>query len=422
MRDIHNEHTAHMLEKTEKMLQYHKSLDEANTIGKEKANYDALMESAFRSNGAAIKHQKEAIAEHARRVSYKDHFLTEALTVLVSDLVEESLLLNTEEYAKMNPNYKDEIIKTVKTCLENADINTDITNENTVAILEAVNANMPQATQYLTEEDEQAFVREVVMSDNKVKSALENLSRDVKARVANIVSNDQEMLAKEQKAIDAINNRELKVAGEVAPVSVQVPDQEPVVQESLRLVPELKVNGIVETLALNEAMDMVEVEKPVNTTLAIANAIKFVTCLEAIDSTGLADVGKDMYAKIRDDASKKASEKEPVKEIEDKKESDIKSKLSKIIDGTIPEGLAKTNHTFIPFAQWKANRGESANEMKVDEVGAAEAAVVGDYKDIHGKVYTEAALYEYFEKQGFHDLDEYQLEELADSWNFKKIH
>jgi hypothetical protein len=56
--------------------------------------------------------------------------------------------------------------------------------------------------------------------------------------------------------------------------------------------------GVLESLALNEALDMVKAGKPYNGDLALANAILHLTVLEAFNATGLIPISELDYARM----------------------------------------------------------------------------------------------------------------------------
>ena len=56
--------------------------------------------------------------------------------------------------------------------------------------------------------------------------------------------------------------------------------------------------GVLETLALNEALDMVKEGKEYNGDLAIANALMYITILETMNATGLLKLSKYDYQQL----------------------------------------------------------------------------------------------------------------------------
>ena len=205
-----------MLENKNKQLKE----EEAAKIDNERK---AIIESAYTSIGSYIHNQRVKKQASERAMSYQDEFTTKALTEALCTVVENALLLNTEEYAKLNPNYKTEIKDTIKAFLESDSINEDIQNKHILAICEEIRKNTPPASLYLTEEQEFEITNNTIMSNDNVERSLDALSRDVRTRVANIVAKDQEELAARQDDIDYANEKEAEVApvGTVEPAPVE---------------------------------------------------------------------------------------------------------------------------------------------------------------------------------------------------------
>ena len=153
---------------------------------------DLMTESAYIGIGSSIHNKRIKTQTAERAINYAEHFATVALTEALSECAERALLLNTEEYAKLNPNYKDEIKATIRNFLENADINEHVNTAVANALFEAIKSEMPPAELYLTEEDEQEIVSSHIMNKETIERNLDALRRDVSARVANIVTKDQE--------------------------------------------------------------------------------------------------------------------------------------------------------------------------------------------------------------------------------------
>ncbi len=451
-----------MLENKNKQLKE----EEAAKIDNERK---AIIESAYTSIGSYIHNQRVKKQASERAMSYQDEFTTKALTEALCTVVENALLLNTEEYAKLNPNYKTEIKDTIKAFLESDSINEDIQNKHILAICEEIRKNTPPASLYLTEEQEFEITNNTIMSNDNVERSLDALSRDVRTRVANIVAKDQEELAARQDDIDYANEKEAEVAPvapvEPAPVEeapLADPEQAPTeaapqpapapIMESKK--PTLKIGknqtkrGIVETLTINEANKMLAEGKEYNPTLALANTIKYLTILEALDSADIVSIGTDGYNRI---LSASGVNMNPVSKVnipgsnivdtpfatlpknkeaedtavpttvnipsEDKKESDIRSKIASIINNTVPSefSIGTKNNVYQPFKSW------SAEKKDVDPVFDIPSTVTEQmYKTCYGEILTESQVREKFEKEGF-DLDYVDFDTLCYDWQITKI-
>ncbi len=257
-----------------------------------------------------------------------------------------------------------------------------------------------------------------------------------------------------------------------APVQQQAPIEEPLpnecaaeqpVQEAFRFVKTQKKQGIVETLAINEAAKMMSNGIQYNSEHALANAIRYITILETLDASGVVEIGKEGYnrilAKSGVDMSPKSRIDLPGSNIVDKpvatvetpavqpgfgfgdkptelgklpadseKDVKIKSEISDIVKSAFPAGYEYTSvdsRVFKPFADWKKDHPDSFGSMAdIPENREVNEDLHGKWTNsqpnMKGKVFTEESLRAYFETQGFYDLTEDAFESLWRSWNFKK--
>ncbi len=472
MRSKIDQKDARILFQNADMLKEHdaKIAEEANASLKK--DNELMTESAYIGIGSSIHNKRVKTQAAERALNYAEHFATVALTEALSECVEKALLLNTDEYAKLNPNYKDEIKATVRNFLESADINENVNTKVMTSLFEAIKSETPPADLYLTEEEEQEIVSSHIMNNATIERNLEALKRDVCSRVANIVTKDQEALKSQEDDLSFADEKELTAAPMVPVQPEPLPGEEefadpdaipegekgqpeelpaaPVQQESLKIVKENTKRGIVETLAINEANRMLSEGLEYNKTLALANAIKYITILETLDASGIVSIGQQGYnrilsasgvnlnpvprvnmpgAAITDQPLATVPEAKPVeqpKEVElpneSPKESDIRSKISDIVRSSMPSELAavEDEKVFEPFAKWKQENANKFGKPLVDipEKGLNEN-LRGKYTDRTGtKVYTEAQLREYFENQGF-DLNYVDFDGLCESWHFK---
>jgi hypothetical protein len=348
---------------------YDKSLRDSEAAKQAKIQEEVLNNARF-SQGSIYARNKNRVKSMQETITYRDRAVKAVLTEYMVRLVENSLLLDTDEYAKLNPNYKAELKETVKSFVEKADLNTDINNKPVLDILEHISKSIPDIKTgiYMEAEDIVASVQK--LTPGEVDEKLQELSGDVKERVANLVSKEQGEVNKIQSDIDAIvqvaedakaegsvqgevpaeevsvepTEEELAAAGEM-PVEGEegLVDEMPVEGEE-ELVDEMPVEGeedeyldyqqsddqykpkttvnidpsgavqikimenkfyrevprkgILEGFALNEAIDMVKDGKPYNGELALANALTYITVIEAFNATSLLNITEQDYKRI----------------------------------------------------------------------------------------------------------------------------
>lgn len=451
------------------MLNKHNNGILEEQINQEKKDKDMIMESAYSSIGSYIYNKRVKEQDNERRFNYANHFTELALTEALSECVEKALLLNTDEYAKLNPVYKEEIHNTVSNFLTSSSINEEINNEFVNVLFEAIKEEMPPADLYLTEEQEREIVVTKIMPKETINNSIDSLIGDVRARVANIVSKDQEALAAEQKDMEYIENKELEAAPlapvepepyvddvvadpemeqnepiEPAPMAQEQPVMESFNNKRLTIVKEQQKKGIFECLALNEATQMIAEGKEYDKTLALANAIKYITVLETLDASGVVTIGQNGYNRIlsasgvnMNPVSKvdipganivdtpvttDAVDASPVKidlPNESPKEVELRNKISDIVKTSIPceFTLGCENKIFEPFEKWKAESKTFGSKLADIPVVHERAEVM--YKGIKGDILTESQLRAKFEREGF-DLDYVDFDDLARDWHYIK--
>jgi hypothetical protein len=455
----------------------------------------ALMESAYATAGLAARNSRLHTEERVRRLGYPEHFTQLALSEALGYACDKALLLDADEYAKLEPDYKNKMRSTIRSFLENGDINVDPKAKVTQDLLVEIGKCMPDAKQFLKEDDEKEIVNDKVISNPVINRELDALAGDIRRRVANRIQQDQVALAVQQDDIENAKDKEAQAAPLVpapipdattgldpmadAPVadpdsiqptdvpSADVPAEQPapVKTESLNIAREKRTRGVLDTLALNEGMDMVKNGQAYNADHALANAIRYVTCLEALDSSELVFIGTPGYNRIlskygasmnpgsRTDIPFADVKSDPIGTVPavaskdgtpddlaahddlmnslpatDDAEKSTRSELSDIIKSAFPKGMMVQTDSglFKPYSEWES---EHHIAKPVDVKAAADSQPVvqesvedltGKYTDIHGKAYTEDELYEYFETQGFYGLNENDFDDLWHSWGFKK--
>ena len=374
-----------------KMIQEGFKSATAEADAKEAAINEAALSGARFGYASTLKRSQDRVRALQEEIRYTNDASLIAMTEMVSQIVEKGLLLDEEEYTKLNPNYKTEIRETVKELLENGDLKTT-KNPDMLEIMEYVSHKLPGVKdgKYLTEDEISAlFSKDTPVS---IEKAINSLSGNVSSKVATLVEKEQKRVSKVEKDLEKVapapdenvpaddatpvegdpNDPNAVQPEDGAPVEGQdempVEDgteqsepavdengnpiegadvQEPAVDENgnpiedpnaqaggaptrqIHIAPdgttnismpngELALNqdgsmdislmesfvhetprtGIVESLAVNEAMNMLEKGEAYNADKAIANAILYITITEALGETGLMTVNEQTYADI----------------------------------------------------------------------------------------------------------------------------
>lgn len=175
------------------------------------------------------KNRRESLREE---IEYTKKSTLIGMTEMVSQVVEESLLFDTDQYAVKNPEYKEEIREIVSGLLENGNINEKIDNEETLQLVEHVAHTLPNVKdgKNLTEDEISKYIAANTPED--IDASIKALSRNVSGRVASLME-------KEQKKAKKIEEEVAKAKGE--PVEEEVVEQEEMPVEEQMPAPEENV-------------------------------------------------------------------------------------------------------------------------------------------------------------------------------------
>ena len=170
-------------------------------------------------------------------------------------------------------------------------------------------------------------------ADKKIEKAIDKLSDDVQENVAKIVSDEQkkkkslqnELEKKEEEKEEVIEDEDDEPKDEDIEDEIEDEDSEDKNDEdekedtsrktSIKISPDGKVdivsttneslliteipkNGLLETLAVNEGLKMIQEGKEYNGDLALANALTEITVLEAFGSMGLIDFNENKVKEL----------------------------------------------------------------------------------------------------------------------------
>ena len=374
---------------TFKEYQERKRLEEQAALDSQKTSMEKSL---------ALQSQKyERIREHERAAKkamlYEDTVNVIGLTEMLTRVVEQSLLLDLDEYKRLNENYHGFIKSTINDFLIKADINENIDNENTLGLYECVQAHKPakEVGVYLTEAEIQDQYDDLPYEVGE--DYIEALSGDIMDRVATMVDADKKVAGEIDGNLNAIAN----------------------VNESVMLRNEEDQKTVLEVLALNEATDMVRNGKEYNADLALANAITYVTILETLDASGLVKIGKEGYRNILEAAGAKATPKnvnmkKPVV-LTENQETEVKRNVYQYTSR-----VEEARHAgFKSFSDWKKEK------IQLTENVCMESHKDKDCKYEKGGVrYTRKEVEEYLTKQGF-DLMVDDFDNIAHSMGFRHI-
>lgn len=237
----------------EYLAQYNQQLKEeadAKAASKENSALSAAR-FAYASTYARSKNRINSLQES---ITYENTASITGMTEMVSEVVENALLLDEEEFAQLNPEYKEEIRDRVRGFLENAEINKNIKNRDTLALMEYVYKNLPDVKtgKYLTEDDISRLMK--MQKPVEIEESIKNLSGDVSSRVAELVESEQKRIKDTNKKLE---DAKVETNEEVAQEPVETPVEEddtvvetpegeiavePVVKKQIQMLPDGTIN------------------------------------------------------------------------------------------------------------------------------------------------------------------------------------
>lgn len=333
----------------------------------EQASRDKVMTEQAELIYAKKNRERTKLQESTKRMEYDEKVTLIGLTEALTEVVKESLLLDLNEYAKINPNYEEFIRSNIKSFLENAEINENITNQYTLTLIENMNALKPSLENgiclteaELIENFQQKPEKEDLdkldafgrPSYNQCDAAIDGLSCNVMDRVAELIDNEREAV---QQVDDQLNAM-------VTPMGVN--------ESSQLLVRNVKPQKtVLEVLSINEANEMIKNGQEYNPDLALANAITYITVLEALDASGLVSFGKEGYRAIMEAAGEYKREKRiapqshPINIVEKADEEAIKERVA-MIESQVSEARLSG---FKSFSDWKKEKNCSIISTTLNE-------------------------------------------------------
>jgi len=356
---------------------------------------DAAMYSvAYNSYGAKNDRVRQKEKVLTEKVTYEEKANIAGLTNVLTETVKRSLLLDLDEYKAINENYENFIKETVQSFLEKADLNREITNENTIKLMEFVEENKPS-------QEVGIYLNEAELYDEFGNKTYEEIDNEINALAGDVMDNVAKLIDDQREASQEVNDNLNAITS---------------MDESAR--PLLFRNdtqkSVLEVLALNEAKEMVQNGKPYNGDLALANAITYITVLETLDATGFVTVGKEGYRKLLEASGelvtplRKVASKAPVMTVT---ETEDLTNKTKDLEAKINE--ARTVG-FVDFKSWK----QSKDAYTIHEEVKPETKY--DYIDRKGNKMLKEDVRTKLSNEGF-DFEIDDFETIASVMGYRKI-
>lgn len=358
---------------------------------------DVLLEAAGYSYVKKAARMREKSRQFKTLVEYEDNAATVGLTNALVQLVEKSLLLDAEEYKKLNEGYEDFIKETIKSFLKGDNLNESIENEHTKNIMANVMQNIPNKEVGVCLTEAQMYDIFGSKTNDSIKQDIHALSGDIMERVANVVENSRVQCQSVNDNLNAIHTESVK------PLAIRN---------------EIQQRTILEALAINEAKEMLEEGKEYDSDLALANAITYITILETLDATGLVTIGTEGYNRILEMSGVRQT---PTKRIattpSELNETEV---IRNVRDYT--SRATKESSTFKSFADWKKERQSKSGALLENSFNEESTIKKLDYTDRNGNQKTTNEVYVALLREGYDEISirAYGLEKIASLRGYKK--
>ena len=184
---------------------------------KEAKLHEEMLKNAGFTQNSIYSRNKARVKALQEKIAYQDNSVKSVLSSYLVSLVEKALVLDVESYEKMLPNYREVIHETVVEMLGKVNSTNTISDKRVRTLMEHIVSSLPSADTgiYMTEESIIKNVRD--KSSAEINSIIDSLSGDVRARVVNIIEEEQAEAAKINDELDNIT-KDVKPKEEVETV------------------------------------------------------------------------------------------------------------------------------------------------------------------------------------------------------------
>ena len=322
-----------MRDKREEALRKWNERNTQSVIQEEKK---PITESTNPKINVKLQKQQEINKKMARR-----NYLTEesinALTTVLSILVESSLLVDMDDFEKVNPTIHEDIKQSVRTFVDKAGLKTDLKNPNTATLINMIAETVNSDTNLRSEEIERQILKKI--NDENVAKALDELQYDIVDKVSQIIQSDVDRIKEIRSEIDKVTentfNSEVELdeyENDLYDVGYEEYDETEDIQEAAtrlekenytfstvgglrfdkvnnpnnqtttlksKVLKEYYCNGLLEALAVKEGMLLIESGQEYSADVALGKAITYLTILETFNATNLIEMTPKDYDNLK---------------------------------------------------------------------------------------------------------------------------
>jgi len=339
---------AQIQENAAKFVEAYREKEAQQTLLQEQEKKDIAMSGARFGYASSYARSKNRINSLNESLKYQENASVIAMTEMISKVVKNGLLLDEAELTKIYPEYDKDIHEVVSGFLKEGCINEDITNRDTLAIMEYVAKILPSVREgkSLTEDDISNFVSANIVPD--MDNKLNRLGSDVQDSVATLLEKEEKQTKEMTKEIPTNKKKEEKEKAAKKAAEAAVPVEEEA--------PQLDVDGIVSDIMAGKA-SVDEIEDSLKS--GEINAEEYNEIMGALDANGFNDEPVETEKQIKKQIQmapdgtlsvniyeavdeSKADSKEAVEEIVDSWKDIEKMKDEEILNTTLTESRVGT--------------------------------------------------------------------------------
>lgn len=356
----------------------------------------------YRSVVAPINKEREYKEKMSRLYNYNENASVIGMTEAVYRLVEASLLLDKDMYKSLREDYDVFVKSTIKDFLTKSELNESaITNEHTKNIMEFVTSITPDRETGINLTESEMYDEFGNKTWDAVENDIQSLSTDIMDNVARVIDNSASACQDIDDNLNAIK-----------------------MQESTGLIRNAGNNttNILEALALNEAKEMVESGKTYNKDLALANAVAYLTILEALNTTGLVSIGADGYKKIINLSNANRPALNNTRIVSTPSELQEAKQQVRNFKTFLCEGSTTQSSNIKSWAEWKKAKDNKDGTTLLESSTRVIKENNCRYVNLKGEGKTTDAMREYVLSEGYTELDikSFGLDSLASILGFRK--
>jgi hypothetical protein len=180
----------------------------------EQKKLDESLSNARFSNSSVYAKNKQRVQAIKESISYADRASKAAMANYFSTIVESALLLDIEEYKKLNPGYKTLIKESVLSLLESNGISELVNDKRTLTIMEHIANSIPEVRTGVLLKEEEIIDIVKKSTPKELSSAIDSLIKNVRESVANIVVKEQDENKEIQKDVNDVMSTSEKAKDE----------------------------------------------------------------------------------------------------------------------------------------------------------------------------------------------------------------